>query len=99
MLPAFTVAGALFLKRVEALFGEPEKLALGHLQVMRLNDGLIDLFGQQLEADFFSVRRLVGPDEAALAGDRLDDALALELRVRLGDGVPVDAQLFGERTD
>ena len=66
---------------------------------MGLNDGLIDLFGQELEADFFPVRRVVGPDEAPFPGDGLDDALAFELRVRLGDGVAVDAQLFGERTD
>src|SRR5262245_57561336 len=38
-------------------------------------------------------------DETALAGDGLDDALALELGVGLGDGIAIDAQLFGERPD
>ena len=66
---------------------------------MRLDDGVVDLLGNELLPDFFLVGRVVRADEAALAGDRLDDALALELGVGLGDRVAIDAQLFGERPD
>src|SRR3970040_119255 len=67
-----------------------------HLQVMGLDDGVIDFRGQELEADVLSEGRTAGPDKAALAGDGLDHTLALELGIRLGDRVAVDAELLGE---
>src|SRR5512138_470326 len=66
---------------------------------MRLHHRFVDFSGEKLSAHFSLVGRVVDPQEAALAGDRLDHALALEFRVSLRDGVAVDAQLLGERTD
>ena len=92
-------ACALVLERVEALLGDTQEVRLVDLQVMRLDDRAVERFGEQLPADLFLERRMVRANETALAGDRLDDALALQLRVRLGDRVAVDAQLLGERPD
>ena len=49
---------ALLLERVEPLFGEPRNSRLADLQVMRLDDGFVDLLGQQLEADVLAERRV-----------------------------------------
>ena len=46
-------AVALLLERVETLLRQPEELRLRHLQVVRLDDGVVDGLGEQLEADFF----------------------------------------------
>ena len=64
---------------------------------MRLNDGMIDVVGKQFESNVLLEGGTGIPNEAPLAGNRFDDVLALELRVRFGDGVAIDAQVFGKR--
>ena len=93
-------ASALVLERVESVLGELKELVPADLQVMRVHDDVVERLGEQLAAHVLPERRVaLVADEAALAGDGLDDALALELGVGLGDGVAVDAQLLGQRPD
>src|SRR4051812_50085116 len=92
-------AVAPLFERVEPVAGEAEEVRLPDLQVGRLDHGLVDVAREDLDARGLLQRGMVLADEAALAGDGLDDPLALELAVRLGDRVAVDAQLLGERTD
>ena len=66
---------------------------------MGLHDRLIDFVGQRARRRLPFCRRVVCSEEAALAGDGLDHALALELRIGLGDGVAVDTEFLGQRTD
>ena len=70
-----------------------------HLQVMRHDHGLINFREQQLLADLFGERRIVFLQKTAFAGNGLDDALAFQFGVGLGDGVAVDAQFLGQRAD
>jgi hypothetical protein len=67
------------LERVESILGEPEELGPADLQVVRLDHRLVHTFGEELDADRFPEGGVVRPDEAAFAGDRLDDALVFEL--------------------
>src|SRR5579862_6932577 len=82
---------------VETFFGEPEERGFADHEVVSLHHRVVNVLRQQFDADIFLERRAVGLDEAALARERLDDALALELAIGFGDRVAVDAQLFGER--
>src|SRR4051812_8446024 len=66
---------------------------------MRLHHGLVDLVSKDPTAHFFLQWRVIRGDEAALAGNALDHALALQFRVRLGHSVPIDTQLFGKGPD
>ena len=90
---------ALLLKRIESIFRQPDELRPAHLQVMRLDDSVVHRLRQQFDPDFLLVRGAVRADEAAFAGERLDDALALQFRLGFGDGVAVDAQFLGEWPD
>ena len=93
-------ASRLCSQRVESFVGELEEFRLADLQVVRVDDDVVDHLGEQLAADVLAEGRgVLLADEAALAGDGLDDALVLELGVGLGDGVAVDAQVFGQRAD
>jgi hypothetical protein len=89
----------LVFERVESLFGNAKKVDLADLEVVGLDHGAVERFGEQLPADFFLERRVIRANEAALPGDGFDDPLAFELRVRHGDGVAIDAKLLGERAD
>src|SRR5262245_48386610 len=86
-------------ERIESLTGDPEKLGFGDLKMMGLNDGVVDIVAEQLESHILAERRTCLADETSSAGDRLDHALVLELRICLGDGVAVDAQLLGQWAD
>src|SRR5262245_55105151 len=90
---------ALVRERVVAFFRQTQEIAAREQQVMCLDHRFVDGFRQRLPAGVLLHGGLHGTDEAALAGVCLDDTLGLELRVGLGDGVAVDAQLFGERPD
>src|SRR5262245_46998950 len=94
-----TGARAPLGERSETLFRQSKKFLLVHLEMVGLNDGLVDLVGQQPQTGILSQRRSSVADEAALAGERFDDALALALGVRLGDRVAIDAQVLGQRPD
>src|SRR4051812_50215419 len=76
---------APLFERVEPIAGEAEEFRPADLQVVRLDHGLVDVAREDLDARGLFQRGMVLADEAALAGDGLDDALAFELRVRLGD--------------
>src|SRR5260221_8786324 len=64
---------------------------------------LVDRGGDGRQSGFHRVGLLLragaARDERAGAVAQLDDALVLELAVRLGDRVRIDDELFGERTD
>src|SRR5688500_4154559 len=93
------VGGALPVERVEAFFGQAEKVGSIDLKMMRMAHRIVDALGDEFAAGVLAQGRVGGADETALAGNRLDNALPLELGVGLGDGVAVDAELLGERTD
>ena len=63
------------------------------------DDGFVNSGHQQLVADLFGQRAFVLLQKAALAGGGFDDAQAFQLGVSFGDGVAVDAQFLGQRTD
>src|SRR6266705_5326465 len=65
--------------------------------MMRLHNRLVDFLDQQLAPDFLFQWRVVRLEEAAFAGNALNDTLALQFAVRFGDRVAVDAQLLRER--
>jgi hypothetical protein len=92
-------ADPLLLESIESILGEPQKVCPCDLQVMRLNDGVIDVVGKQFEPNVFLEGGTGVANEAPLPGNRFDDVLALELRVRFGDGVAIDAQVFGNEPD
>src|SRR3954451_164052 len=96
-----TLHGAIarLLERVEALFDEADEVGPADLQMVRLHHRVVYRVGEQLEADGFLVRRVGLADEASLAGDGLDHALAFQLGVRLRHRVAIDAKRFGERKD
>src|ERR1035438_6584422 len=81
----------LALKAVEPLLDEREKRVPIHLQVMRRNDGLVNFLGQNVVARGLGKRRIGFLEKTTLARDRLDNALALQLGVSLGDRVAVHA--------
>src|SRR5262249_10393021 len=66
---------------------------------MRVDDGIVNRVGDEPSPDVLPKRRAIRPHEAALSGERLDHALALQLRVRFCDRVAIDAELFGEGAD
>jgi hypothetical protein len=69
----------------------------GKLEVVRLYHRVVQRFRHPRPAHFLAVWRSPGTDEAALPRQRLDHALAFELRVGLGHRVAIDAQLLGQR--
>ena len=89
----------LFGEVVEAVSDEREEVLAADLQVVRGDDGLVDLRGEQVVTGGFLEQRVAVFEEAAFARKRLDDALRFEFGVGLGDGVAVDAELLGERAD
>src|SRR5688500_17907304 len=82
-------ARSLLLKYFEPFFTKPQELGLVDPQVMRVDHGFIDRLGEELAAHVFLERRAGRPHEAAFADDRLDDALAFEFGVGLGNGIAV----------
>ncbi len=85
---------------VEPFAHEREKLRRRHLEVVRLHHSLVYLAHEQPVAGLLPQRRgaAVG-EEATLAVHVLDHALRLQLGVGFSNGVAVDAQLLGQRTD
>jgi len=67
--------------------------------VVRLHDGGVDVVGDEFEADLFFERAVVVREETAFAGQGFDDALGFEFELGFGDGVAVDAEFLGERTN
>ena len=80
----------LAFEKVEAFANEGEKFVAANLEVMRGDNGRIDFFLEQFFADLLFERGIVMRQEAALALEGFDDALAFEFGVSLGDGVTVD---------
>ena len=76
-----------------------QKVIAGDLEMVGLHDGVIDRFVEELLPHLFFEGRIIFTEEAAFAGDRFDDALFLEFGIGLGDGVAVDAELFGDGAD
>ena len=62
-------------------------------------DRIIDLFDQELLFNLLGERRMILRQEAALAGNGFDDALAFQFRVSLGNGIPIHAQFLRQRTN
>ena len=89
----------LALEVVEPFLDQGQEFFAVHLQVMRHDHGLVNFRRQQFLADLFVERRIAFLQEAALAGNRLDDALPLQFGIGLGDGVAIDAQFLGQRAD
>lgn len=67
--------------------------------MMGHDDGLVDLLDEQLAADFLAQRGVVFFQEAALAGQSLDDALVFQFGIGLGDGVAIEAKFFSQRAN
>ena len=92
-------ADPLLLEGIEPILGEPQKVCPCDLQVMRLDDGVIDVVGKQFESNVLLEGGTGVSNEAPLAGNRFDDVLALEFGVRFGDGVAIDSQVLGKEPD
>ena len=91
---------ALRLQGVESVLRELKKFVPADAQVVRVHDDGVERFGEELAANLLAEWRVaLVLDEAAAAGDGLDDALMLELGVGLGDGVAIDAEVLRERPD
>jgi hypothetical protein len=92
--------GAPFVvENVHSLMNQLKKLGPGHLQMVRLHDGLVDLVDKKLAPDFFSQSRVILFQKRTSPGQRLDHAEAFQFGISLGDRVAVDAKVFGEGTD
>jgi hypothetical protein len=89
----------LALEVVEPFPDEGEKGVAFHGEVVRGDDGFVNFLDQNFLACGLGERRVGFLEKAALAGNGLDDALAFEFGIGLGDGVAVDAQFLGERAD
>src|SRR2546425_9475251 len=87
----------LLFKCVESVFAKAQELAPVDVEVMRVHYRFVDRFRQEPPPHVFLERRAIGPNEAALPDNRLDDALAFELGVCLRDGIAVHAQFLGQR--
>ena len=72
-------------KSVETCQGELQELVPVNLEVMGLDDGLVHLFGDQLEPRLPMKRRVGVADEAPSARPGGDHALVFQFRVGLGD--------------
>ena len=66
------------LQRVEPFFGDLEEIFLANLEVMRVHGGVIEHLRQQLPPHIFLMRRRGLAQEAAFAGEVLDDPLRFE---------------------
>ncbi len=93
------VFAGLAFEVIEPFLDQRQKFIAIHLQVMSHDDRFINFREQQFLADRFGERRIIFLQKSAFAGDGLNDALAFQFRVSLGNGVAVDAQFLGERTD
>ncbi|MFM1944861.1 MAG: hypothetical protein RI897_3843 [Verrucomicrobiota bacterium] len=94
------MVGALtFFEVVEAVLHDGEEFCFIQLEVVGGHDGLVDFGHEHFASDLFTEGGLVFADEAAAAWAGFDDPLGFEFGVGFGDGVAVNAQLFGERAD
>ena len=89
----------LQLFQLDPLADEREERCVINLEVMCHDHSLVDFLHQQLLPDLLGERRAVLFEEAAFAGEGLDDALALEFGVCFGDGIAIDAQFLRQRPD
>jgi len=87
------------LEEIKPFPDQRQELFAVHLQVMRHDHGFVNFRRQQFLADLFVERGIAFLQETALARNRLDDALAFQFGVGLGDGVAIDAQFLGQRAD
>src|ERR1022692_5111267 len=81
----------LALEVVEPLLDERKKCVPIHLQVMRRDDGLVNFLGQNVMTRSLRERRIGFLEKTALPRNGLDNPLALQLGVSLGDRVAVHA--------
>jgi hypothetical protein len=91
------VGALLVLKRVYAFMNEFQQFLTGNLQVMGLHESLINFGDEQLAANFFAQRAVIGFEKAAAAGLSLHYAETFQFRIRFGDRVSIDAKFFGKR--
>ena len=92
--------GAPFVvEHIQSFMDQFEEFIAGHLQMVRLHDGLVDVLDQQLAPDFLAQCRLIFFQETTPPRQRLNHAQAFELRIGFGDGVAIDAQFLRQRTD
>ena len=92
--------GAPFVvEHIQSFVDQFQEFIAGHLQMVRLHNGLVDVLDQQLAPGVLAQSRMIFFQEAAPPRQRLNHAQAFELRIGLGDGVAIDAQLLRQRTD
>ena len=95
----FFMGAPFVVEHIQSFMDQFQELIAGHLQMVRLHNGLVDLLDQQLAPDFLAQRRLIFFQETTPPRQRLDHAQAFQLGIGLGDRVAVDAQFLGQRTD
>ena len=100
---------ALVLEAFDTLFNKRDYVAAerywspnyiqhsAHIEPGR--DGLVNLICQELSTGILPERRTVGFEKTAFSRNGFDDALALQFRVSLGNGVTVHTQFFRQRAD
>jgi len=65
--------------------------------MVRLDDGRVDRFGQQLLANLLLVGRVVFGEKTSLPGMRFDNALILQLGIGFGDRISIHPNAFRKR--
>ena len=91
--------GFFALEKLYSLLDQAQKNLGADLHLVRGDHRFVYSGHQQLVADFFGQRAFIGLEKAALSGDGFDDAQAFQLGVSFGDGVAIDAQFLGQRTN
>jgi hypothetical protein len=94
------LGGGLFaLEELNSFLNQAQKNFGANLHLVRGDHGFVYFGHQQLVPDLLRQRTFVLLEKAALPGDSFDDAQALQLGVSLGDGIAIDTQFLGQRTD
>ena len=94
------LGGGFFpVKELDSFLQQAAQNFRADLHLMRRNHGFVDSGHQQFVADLFGQRAVIFLEKASFAGDGFNHAQALQLGVGLGDGVAVDAQFLGQRTN
>jgi hypothetical protein len=93
------VGAPFVVEHIQSFMDQGEEFTTGHLQMVRLHDGLVDLLDQQLAPDFLSQFRMILFQETTPPGQRFNYPLVFQLGIRFGDRIAIDSQFLSQRPD
>lgn len=91
--------GLFAFEEAGSLLNQAEKILRADLHLVRCDNSFIYSGHQQFVPGFFAQRAFIGLEKAPLSSDGFDDAQALQLGISLGDGIAIDAQFLGQRSN